>query len=123
MMHRSPDTSTADLAACLQRMHRGRCVARRLSMEMVEIPADYTAPLLDAVSLFEELGIGYALIGGLAAMHYGRSRFTEDVDFVAAADHEAKLAANGEAMRRLHFDPGSTWKLYHESGVEIDIWK
>ncbi len=42
----------------------------------------YAQPLLDAVNLFEALNLGYALIGGVASMYYGRSRFTEDVDFV-----------------------------------------
>jgi len=80
-------------------------------------------PLEDAVALFDALKIPYALIGGIAAMLYGRSRFTEDVDFVAAAAHEKILAAHPEIMRQHHFDPVSTWKLYHESGIEIDIWK
>ena len=83
----------------------------------------YAQPLIDAVSLFEELKIGYALAGGVAAMYYGRARFTEDLDFVAAAGHMDQLAANPEVMRRHHFDSASTWKLYHESGVEVDIWK
>jgi len=80
-------------------------------------------PLQDAVALFTALQIPYALIGGIAAMVYGRSRFTEDVDFVAAADHEKILAANPDIMRQHHFNPASTWKLYHDSGIEIDIWK
>jgi len=90
--------------------------------------AENRTPLLlhalrDAVALFTTLKISYALIGGIAAMTYGRSRFTEDVDFVAAENHQDILAANPEVMRACHFDPGCTWKLYHESGVEIDIWK
>lgn len=83
----------------------------------------YAQPLLDAVGLFTKLHIEYALIGGVAAMYYGRARFTEDVDFIAAADHQEILASNPQAMRNAHFDPTSTWKLYHDSGVEIDIWK
>ena len=81
----------------------------------------YTQPLIDAVSLFEELKIGYALAGGVAAMYYGRARFTEDLEFVAASGHMDVLAANADAMRRHRFDPASTWKLYHESGVDIDM--
>ncbi len=79
--------------------------------------------MLDAVELFDALKIPYALIGGIAAMVYGRSRFTEDVDFVAAASHQEILAANHDIMRKHHFDPIATWKLYHDSGIEIDIWK
>jgi hypothetical protein len=80
-------------------------------------------PLVDAVELFEELRIGYALIGATAAMVYGRARFTEDVDFVADSGHQKTLAEHSEVMRRHHFDPNCTWKLYHDSGAEIDIWK
>ena len=83
----------------------------------------YARPLLDAVALFEELGIAYALIGGVASMYYGRARFTEDLDFVAASGHRDAFDRNGDAMRRHGFDPSSTWKLYHQSGVEIDLWK
>lgn len=83
----------------------------------------YSGPLLDVVALFDELGIHYALIGGVAAMYYGRSRFTEDVDFVAAEGYQDILQANAEAMRSHHFDPSCTWKLYHDSGVDVDIWK
>lgn len=85
--------------------------------------AGYEKPLLDAVSLFDQLDIAYALVGGLAAMVYGRARFTDDLDFVAVTGHREQLEASGKAMRRHHFDPACTWKLYHDSGVEIDIWK
>ena len=57
--------------------------------------ASLAAPLLDAVEMFTQLKIPYALIGGLAAMVYGRARFTEDIDFVAASAHEAVLAKQG----------------------------
>jgi len=87
------------------------------------LDASLIAPLHDAVSLFSALHIPYALVGGIAAMLYGRLRATEDVDFVASATHQEVLRANPQAMREFHFDPGCTWKLYHDSGVEIDIWK
>lgn len=83
----------------------------------------YQGPLLDAVSLFERLGIAYALIGGVAAMFYGRARFTEDIDFVAAADHMAILAANPEVMKEFNFDPTCQFMLYHSSGLRIDLRK
>lgn len=86
-------------------------------------PTDLSAALSDAIALFESLGIRYALIGGLASMYYGRARFTEDVDFIAATGHEAVLASHAHAMREHRFDPASTWKLYHDSGAEVDIWK
>ncbi len=84
---------------------------------------DLARPMLDAVALFEELGIDYALIGGLAAMYYGRARFTEDVDFITPDDAEGRLTANPEAMRLHRFDPSCTRKLYPDTGVEIDLWR
>jgi len=86
-------------------------------------PDDLTKPLIDAAMLFDSLGIGYALIGGLAAMVYGRARFTRDVDFVASTGHERRLDENPDAMRRHGFDPARTWKLYHRSGAQVDLWK
>lgn len=83
----------------------------------------YAQPLLDAVSLFEELSIGYALIGGIASMYYGRARFTEDVDFVAVAGHGELFASHPGTMEKYHFDPTCTYKLYHRSGIQIDLWK
>jgi len=82
-----------------------------------------TDALLDAVSLFRELDLRYALVGGLAAMVHGRARYTEDVDFVAERHYEQVLANHPAAMKRHGFDPSCTWKLYHDSGIEIDLWK
>lgn len=112
------------LATCLERMQRGGNFRRDLmSKSSGGEWGGYQQPLLDAVELFDELGIGYALIGGIAAMIYGRSRFTEDIDFTASIGHEKLLADHPEAMKRRHFKPDCNWKLYHQSGVEIDLWK
>ena len=89
--------------------------------DQTQVP--YAQPLLDAIALFEELNIGYALAGGVAAMYYGRARFTEDLDFVATSGHMEVLAANAAAMSRHHFDPSWRWELYHESGIDLEIWK
>jgi len=83
----------------------------------------YAQPLLDAVALFEELGIGYALIGGIAAMYYGRARFTEDVDFVAVTGHMDIFSAHPTEMEKHHFSPDCIHKLYHKSGIQVDLWK
>jgi hypothetical protein len=56
-------------------------------------------------------------------MYYGRSRFTEDVDFVVVPGHMEVLAANGAIMQEHHFDPSCTFKLYHDSDIDVDIWK
>ena len=85
--------------------------------------SDLEQALLAAVGLFDALDIPYALIGGLAAMVYGKSRFTEDVDFVAQPGHMQDFSEHPEIMKTFGFDPKCTWKLYHQSGIDIDIWK
>jgi hypothetical protein len=108
----------------LQRMEYGRALKGELLMQTK--PGDwvpYAQPLLDAVGLFEELKIGYALVGGIAAMYYGRARFTEDVDFVAVTGHMDVFASHPAEMEKYHFDPTCTYKLYHQSGVQVDLWK
>jgi hypothetical protein len=105
-------------------MEYGRALKGAILMDSnSQAPVPYAQPLLDAVELFEELKIGYALAGGIAAMYYGRSRFTEDVDFVAVSGHMDTLAANPEVMQKHHFDSTCTFKLYHASGVQVDLWK
>lgn len=116
-------SAVGNLDACLQQMRRGAERVRMLKMKPDVSASEWKDVFLDAVALFEELGIRYALIGGVAAMYYGRARFTEDVDFVAATGHEATLAAHPQVMQKHHFDPGCTWKLHHASGVNIDLWK
>jgi predicted nucleotidyltransferase len=116
--------SNGHLGPTLERMEYGRALKGAILMQGK--PGDWTPyaqPLLDAVRLFEELGIGYALVGGIAAMYYGRSRFTEDVDFVAASGHMDVFAAHATEMEKHHFDPSCTYKLYHQSGVQVDLWK
>jgi len=88
-----------------------------------EQSADLIQVLLDCAHMFEELHIRYALVGGLAAMVYGRARFTEDVDLITYGDHESILREHKEVMQKWNFDPGCTWKLYHSSGLEVDLWK
>ncbi len=122
VMQKTPSPGR-DLGQCLDVINRALHTRRELLMDDAAPQADLTRALLDAVGLFEQLGISYALVGGLAAMYYGRARFTEDVDFIAAADHEQTLAQHPDAMRQWHFDPSCTWKLYHQTGIAIDLWK
>jgi hypothetical protein len=117
-----PAAEPGNLAVCLERIEYARAFRRELLMEK-ESSVPYTQPLTDAMRLFEELGIGYALVGGVASMYYGRARPTEDVDFVVVSEHQEVLAAHPEVMRKHGFDPTCTYKLYHSSGIEIDIWK
>lgn len=113
---------TRQLDATLDRMQFGRALKGELLMTSRSEPfVPCAQPLLDAVSLFEALGLGYALIGGIAAMYYGQSRFTEDVDFVAVTGHRDAFAAHPEVAN--HFASDCNYKLYHQSGVQVDLWR
>jgi predicted nucleotidyltransferase len=90
-------------------------------MEESPPPQALNQALLDAVALFEYIGMRYALVGGIAAMYYGRARFTDDLDFVPDVLYEDELKRHLEQLERFHFDPTCTFKLYHESGVEVDL--
>src|SRR3954462_3676841 len=114
--------SKGNLGACLERISYG-VTFRSALMGDQEQQIHLRQSLLDAVALFEHLQLGYALIGGVAAMYYGRQRFTEDVDFVVVPGHMDLLAANGQIMKEHHFDPTCPHMLYHDSGIDIDIWK
>ena len=71
--------ATGPLDQTLDRMEYGRALKHAILMDrQTEDWIPYARPLLDAAGLFDELRIGYALIGGIAAMHYSRPRFTED---------------------------------------------
>jgi hypothetical protein len=112
------------LGLVLDRIGYGRALKSELLMNSKsENWVPYAQPLLDAVALFEELKIGYALIGGIAAMYYGRARFTEDVDFVAVTGHMNIFATHAAEMEKHHFASDCVHKLYHKSGVEVDLGK
>ena len=114
--------SKGDLDACFERIAHGTAFRSALMGDQEHAPS-LSQPLLDAVALFEHLVLGYALVGGVAAMYYGRQRFTEDVDFVVVPGHMDVLAANSGIMKKHHFDPSCVFKLYHDSGVDVDLWK
>jgi hypothetical protein len=99
------------LGAILDRMDYGRALKGELLMNgKPDSWVPYAQPLLDAVALFAELNIGYALIGAIAAMYYGRSRFTEDVDFVVSGIGVPPMETIGETPILLN------------SGFQIDLW-
>ena len=122
VVRREMFASNGDLNECLERIAYG-IAFRRALMSGEEQNVPLRRPLLDAVALFEHLQLGYALVGGIAAMYYGRQRFTEDVDFAVVPGHMDVLAANGNIMKEHGFDPTCTFKLYHDSGIDVDIWK
>jgi hypothetical protein len=104
-------------------MDYGRALTADILMTGREFQVPYSQPMLDAIALFEELAIGYALIGGVAAMYYGRPRFTEDIDFVAISGHREKFAANRAIVEKHHFASDCDHKLYYQSGVQVDLWR
>jgi hypothetical protein len=90
----------------LARMDYGRALKRELLMQPRPDPAmPYARPLPDTIDLFDQLGIAYALIGGIAALYWGRPRFTEDLDLVAAAGHEELLAGHPAEMENTTSTP------------------
>jgi predicted nucleotidyltransferase len=42
---------------------------------------------------------------------------------VAVTGHMDVFAAHPTEMEKFHFDPTCTYKLYHQSGVQVDLWK
>ncbi len=89
--------------------------------------------LKDVVQRFDEAGIDYILVGSLAAMYYGRPRFTRDVDLVARI--KARQVAQIERLfpieeyycppREILHDEvirrGSFNLISQSSGIKVDI--
>ena len=89
--------------------------------------------LKDVVNRFDKEGIEYFLVGSLAAMYYGRPRFTQDVDLVVRI--KAKQVAHfedlfpfadyycppNEVLRDEVLRRGSFNLIHHNSGIKVDI--
>lgn len=73
--------------------------------------------------LANDNGLAIALVGGMAAIHYGYATTTEDIDILLATDQaEAFLRvapAYGFVVRRR--SPRGWHLLEHSSGVEVDV--
>lgn len=89
--------------------------------------------LRDTTVRLENAAIGYYLVGSLAAMQYGRPRFTNDIDLVAQI-HSSQITAFEKLFdieeyycppRQVIADEvirGGMFNLIHQaSGVKIDI--
>jgi len=89
--------------------------------------------LKDVVSRFDSEGIEYFLVGSLAAMYYGRPRFTQDVDLVVRiksrqvsqierlfplADY---YCPPNEVLRDEVVRKGSFNLIHQNSGIKVDI--
>lgn len=61
------------------------------------------------ISLFNELGIRYAVVGGLALAFYAKPRFTRDIDVLV---HQDDMSLLNTAMDRLGYEEtAESWKL------------
>jgi len=76
---------------------------------------------LDAQRILEELGrhgVGFVLVGGLAAQTHGNTRMTNDVDIIPAPepDNLARLAAALRALDARPLNPG-----HEETEIEASM--
>jgi hypothetical protein len=55
-------------------------------------PVNYVCNLLQCVAEFDELRIGYCLVGEIAAMFYGRPRFAEVIEFLTTSEFSSPRA-------------------------------
>jgi len=85
---------------------------------MSELPA-VDAVLGDVRALLQDAGVAFKIVGGVAVVHHGYARTTEDVDVLVAGDAlgriDGALAAHG-------FERVSASRLRHvSSGVRVDL--
>ena len=73
-------------------------------------------------ALSQKEGISMAIVGGLAAIHYGYRRFTKDIDVVVQSSHLDMLprVAPQYGIKVIWKDPAGWHKLQCE-GVPIDV--
>ncbi len=89
--------------------------------------------LKDVSSRLDQLNIEYFLVGSLASMHYGRPRFTQDIDLVIAlrasqvGDFEEKFPLDDyycppdEVLHDEVSRKGSFNLIHQKSGIKVDI--
>ena len=73
------------------------------------------------VARLEELGVPYALVGGMALFQYGYRRFTEDVDILVTAEGLKIIHENPEGRGYLPPFSGSKQLRDTENGVRIEF--
>ncbi|MCY2953362.1 MAG: hypothetical protein NTU53_15490 [Planctomycetota bacterium] len=122
MSENQPVAGKRDLGACFAELARGLAFRNAIIGEPAGEAIAYVQPLLDVIRLFEELGIKYAIVGGIAATYYGGKRFSEGPDFVIASEDSQVLERKGEVMRRHRFALSNESELRHASGVEGKLW-
>ena len=83
--------------------------------------SDVHVALARVTSKLDELGIPYAICGGLAVNAHGHQRATTDVDVLLTAEGLAKFKANALGLGWLEKFPGSRGVKDAERKVPIDI--
>jgi hypothetical protein len=82
---------------------------------------DVHATLTEITARLEELGIPYALVGGLALFQHGYRRFTEDVDLLVRKEDLPKIHERLEGRGYLPKFQGSKHLRDTRSGVAIEF--
>jgi hypothetical protein len=107
--------SCADVDGTAEALARLRRFAGSVNAELP--PVDVALDALRA--LLEDAGVAFRIVGGVAVIHHGYARTTEDLDVLVAAGSaahiDAKLAGHG-------FERTSVNRLRHVStGVRVDV--
>jgi len=80
-------------------------------------PVDVALP--EVLRLLEDAGVAFKLVGGVAVVHHGYPRTTEDVDVLVEQRAEARLDA---ALASHGFERASERRLTHvPTGVRVDV--
>jgi hypothetical protein len=108
----------AKAAAAVAKLRRVVAAVNRPGEENSEW--DRTLQVLRSLSLKE--GIPLAIVGGMAAIHHGYERLTNDLDVVVARQHLDTLirVAPQYAIKVVWHDPQG-WHKFQLEGVRIDI--
>src|SRR4030095_1158979 len=80
---------------------------------------DFEKVLMTIAKYFEREGVKFAVIGAFALHAYGRSRLTQDLDFVTEAAGQAALIAYLESLgyQTLHCSEGYSNHLHSDSAM------
>jgi hypothetical protein len=103
------------LEATARTLARLRRFAAPMSSELP--PVDIV--LSEVLRLLEDAGVAFKIVGGVAVVHHGYPRTTEDVDVLVEKDADARLDA---ALASHGFERVSERRLTHvPTGVRVDV--
>ncbi len=77
--------------------------------------------LLRVAKRLEDLGVPYAVVGGLAMFFHGYRRFTEDVDILVTKEGLSLIHAKLEGLGYLPPFPGSKHLRDTDTGVKVEF--